>query len=266
MPTMRREEAFRIAAKLRQEGVQGVVISGGEPTLLPYLAELVQELSGPLPDGAVPPRVVLSTNGLASLRVMERVLPGLSWIALPLESAVEEEHRELRKGVAPHRARVLDLLREVRKNYQTVGVKLGTVVTRRNVIGAPRVLDLIEESWLPDVWKVYQMSETNYGADNRDWLSVGDDEFEEVVARCQEAADERGVDLRVYRNSSRTGSYFFIDPDCEVVVIDDGEERRLGNFFDLVGDGGVRSSGLVQPFRNAANFVGTYPVELKGQR
>ncbi|WP_427925448.1 radical SAM protein [Streptomyces sp. cg40] len=257
-PTMRREEAFRIAATLRQEGVQGVVISGGEPTLLPYLGDLVEELGSPLPDGGSPPKVVLSTNGLASLRVMQRILPGLSWIALPLESADDKEHRELRKGVAPHRERVLGLLREVRKNHGTVGVKLGTVVTRRNVAGAPRVLDLIEDSWLPDVWKVYQMSETNYGADNGNWLSVGDDEFEDVVARCQEAADKRKVALRVYRNSTRTGSYFFIDPDAEVVVIDDGEERRLGNFFDLLQDDGVRPSSLVLPSRNVANFVDTY--------
>ncbi|WP_433918760.1 radical SAM protein [Streptomyces canus] len=266
MPTMRRAEALRIAATLRQEGVQGVVISGGEPTLLPYLGDLVQELSSPLPDGGAPPRVVLSTNGLAPLKVMQRVLPGLWSIALPLESADEKEHRELRKGVAPHRERVLDLLQEVRKNHERVGVKLGTVVTRRNVAGAPRVLDLIEDSCLPDVWKVYQMSETNYGADNAGWLSVGDAEFEEVVARCQEAADEREVPLRVYRNADRAGTYFFIDPDCEVVVVDAGEERRLGNFFDLGRDDGVPHAGLVQPFSNAANFVGTYPEARRGQR
>jgi MoaA/NifB/PqqE/SkfB family radical SAM enzyme len=266
MPTMRRAEAFRIAAALRQEGVQGVVISGGEPTLLPYLADLVRELSSPLPDGGAPPRVVLSTNGLAPLKIMQRVLPGLSWIALPLESADEKEHRELRKGVAPHREKVLDLLREVRKNHDQVGVKLGTVVTRRNIAGAPRVLDLIERSCLPDVWKVYQMSETNYGADNAGWLSVGDEEFEEVVARCQEAADEYKVPLRVYRNEARSGTYFFIDPDCEVVVVDAGEERRLGNFFDLGRDDGMPHAGLVQAFSNAANFVGTYPEERRGQR
>ncbi|MFC8360553.1 radical SAM protein [Streptomyces griseorubiginosus] len=265
MPTMRSAEALRIAGTLRQEGVQGVVISGGEPTLLPYLGDLVQELSGAHPDGGAPPRVVLSTNGLAPLKLMERVLPGLSWIALPVDSADGKEHRELRKGVAPHRERVLDLLKEVRKNHQQVKVKLGTVVTRRNVAGAPRVLDLIEKACLPDVWKVYQMSETNYGADNASWLSIGDDEFEEVVARCQEAADERDVTLRVYRNADRAGTYFFIDPDCQVVVIEAGEERRLGDFFDLVRDDATRPAGLVQPFRNAANFVGTYPDVPKGQ-
>ncbi|MEV7070272.1 radical SAM protein [Streptomyces sp. NPDC091972] len=266
MPTMRRAEALRIAARLRQEGVQGVVISGGEPTLLPYLGELVRELSSPLPDGGVPPRVVLSTNGLAPVRLMERVLPALSWIALPLDSADEKEHRELRKGVAPHRERVLGLLQEVRKNHPQVGVKLGTVVTRRNVAGAPRVLDLVEDSCRPDVWKVYQMSETNYGADNASWLSLRDEEFEEVVARCQKAADEREVPLRVYRNASRSGTYFFVDPDCEVVVVEAGEERRLGNFFDLVQDDGPAASDLVHPYSNAANFTGTYPDVRGGQR
>ncbi|MDV9171606.1 radical SAM protein [Streptomyces sp. W16] len=264
-PTMRREKALRVAAALRQEGVRGVVISGGEPTLLPYLAELVEELSRPLPDGGSPPKVVLSTNGLASLREMERILPGLSWIALPLESADDDEHRELRKGVAAHRERVLDLLREVRKNHAQVGVKLGTVVTRRNVIGAPRVLDLIEEdSFLPDVWKTYQMSETNYGADNRDWLSVTDAEFEDVVQRCATAAAARGVSLRVYRNSMRTGSYFFIDPDGEAVVIDAGEELRLGDFFDLLQHDEVRPLSLINRARNIENFVGTYPDRAGG--
>lgn len=265
MPTMRRAEALRIAATLRREGVQGAVISGGEPTLLPYLADLVRKLSSPLPDGGVPPRVVLSTNGLAPLKLMERVLPALSWIALPLDSADEKENRELRKGVAPQMERAVVLLREVRKNYDQVNVKLGTVVTRRNVTGAPRVLDLLEDPCLPDVWKVYQMSETNYGADNASWLTIGDEEFEEVVARCQEAADARDVTLRVYRNADRTGTYFFVDPDCQVVVIEAGQERRLGDFFDLVRGDGDRAAGLVQPFSNAANFVGTYPVRPRGQ-
>ncbi|QEU94147.1 radical SAM protein [Streptomyces kanamyceticus] len=259
VPSMDEETALRVASVLRDGGVQGVVISGGEPTLLPYLPDLVRELSDPLPDGRRT-RVVLSTNGLAPLRAMERVLPGLSWIALPLESKDEAEHKLMRTGVAPHRDRVLGLLREVRKNHQHVRVKLGTVVTRLNTQGAPDVLDLIEDDGsLPHVWKVYQMSETNYGADNRDWLSIGDAEFEDVVARCQEAADRRGVPLRVYRNSTRTGSYFFVDPDCEIVVVDEDGERRTGNLFERLARGTLRPAELIAPARNAENFDGTYP-------
>ncbi|MCX4670865.1 radical SAM protein [Streptomyces sp. NBC_01381] len=258
IPSMSRGDALKVAAALKDGGVRGVVISGGEPTLLSYLDELAAVLREPDADGS-PPKVVLSTNGLAPLRTMERVLPSLSWIALPLESADADEHRALRTGVAPHRERMLRLLGEVRKNHRHVHVKLGTVVTRVNVAGAPRVLDLIKDACLPDVWKVYQMSETNYGADNRDWLSLGDEEFEDVVHRCEDAARERGVALRVYRNRTRKGSYFFIDPDCEVVVIDEGGERRLGNFFDRIAEGSDESPAPVEGSRNTENFTGTYP-------
>lgn len=254
------DTARNVVDVLRDGGVQGVVISGGEPTLLAYLPDLVGALRKPFDDGRPAPRVVLSTNGLAPQKAMNRVLPHLSWIALPLESADRKEHGVLRTGSpAPHRDRVLRLLGEVRKNHEHVRVKLGTVVTRLNVSGAPRVLDLIEDASLPDVWKVYQMSETNYGADNRDWLALGDDEFEDVVGECEEAARRRGVPLRVYRNSTRTGSYFFIDPDCGIVVVDEGEERRIGNLFEKLADDTLRPAQLLTPARNVENFAGTYP-------
>lgn len=259
VPSMSEDDALRIASVLRGAPVRGVVVSGGEPTLLPYLPRLVEELRKPRPEGGRM-RVVLSTNGLAPLASMRRVLPSISWLALPLESADEREHRRLRTGVAPHRERVIGLLREVRENHRHVQVKLGTVVTRVNSAGAPRVLDLVEkDKWLPDVWKIYQMSETNYGADNKDWLSLGDEEFEEVVEKCRIAAVERDVVLRVYRNSTRTGSYFFIDPDCEVVVIDEAGERRLGNFFSMLARKAPGPLPLVRTDRNAENFLGTYP-------
>jgi radical S-adenosyl methionine domain-containing protein 2 len=254
--SMPEEVAMRVVDTVRAAGVRGVVISGGEPTLLPYLPELVTALSRPLPSGEPGPRVVLSTNGLAPLRAMERILSHLSWIALPIESADAGEHKTLRTGVAPHRARVLRLLREVRKNHPRVNVKLGTVVTRLNMDGAPRVLDLVtDDHCLPDVWKIYQMSETNYGEDNKELLSIGDEEFERVVRRCEKAAADRGVRLRVYRNSSRAGSYLFIDPDCQVVVVQGDCERRVGDLFKLAADVEL----AVDPRLNAANFVGTYP-------
>ncbi|MGR6920040.1 radical SAM protein [[Actinomadura] parvosata] len=256
VPSMSERTAMRVVATVREARVRGVVISGGEPTLLPYLPRLVEALSEPLPSGEPGPKVVLSTNGLAPLRSMERILPYLAWIALPIESADDEEHRALRIGKAPHRDRVLRLLHEVRKNHARVRVKLGTVVTRRNVDGAPGVLDLIEDDRsLPDVWKIYQMSETNYGEDNKELLSISDTAFERVVERCEKAAANRGVRLRVYRNAGRSGSYLFIDPDCQVVVVQGGRERRVGDLFELATDIelGVDSA------RNVGNFVETYP-------
>lgn len=252
--------ALRVVGLLRAARVEGVVVSGGEPTLLPYLGTLLAELARPFGAGQAGPRVVLSTNGLAPPRAMEQILPHLSWIALPLESADPEEHRRMRTGVAPHRERVLALLRGIRAGHPGVGVKLGTVITRLNLAGARRTLDLItDDRALPDVWKVYQMSETNYGADNADWLSVEDDVFEEVVRGCEKTAADRGVRLQVYRNSTRGGTYVFIDPDCQVVVVDDAGERRIGGLFEDGDQIGEQLSHLVVGGRNTHNFTTTYP-------
>jgi MoaA/NifB/PqqE/SkfB family radical SAM enzyme len=256
---MSRDDAFRVSGILRDDGVQGVVISGGEPTLLPYLADLAADLGKPLPQGGTPPRVVLSTNGLAPPSVIKRILPSLSWIALPLESANLTEHQGMRTGVSGHRGRVLSLLREVRQNHKGVQVKLGTVATKINVAGLAGVLDLIDDSCLPDIWKIYQMSATNYGADNRSWLELGDDAFENAVSRCADAAALRGVSLQVYRNSTREGSYLLIDPDCEVVVIDATGERRVGNLFDGLATGIDWLKSSITTERNVRNFTATYP-------
>lgn len=257
--SMSRETALRVADVIRAAGVRGVVISGGEPTLLPYLAELVAYLRSDLPTGEPGPQVVLSTNGLAPMATMQRILPNLSWIALPMESGVLNEHKALRTGVAGHRDRVLGLLAEVRKNHARVGVKLGTVVTQWNVSGAPRVLDLIEDYALPDVWKVYQMSETNYGADNRARLAIDNHTFEDVAEQCASAASKRGVRLRVYRNSTRSGSYLFIDPDCRMVVIENGSERAIGGLFDEIDSAASALAAQALGRRLVDNFTGTYP-------
>ncbi|TLS47830.1 radical SAM protein [Streptomyces montanus] len=261
LPTMGEDDAFRVVEILRAERVKGVVISGGEPTLLPYLARLAAALGAPYAPGEPGPKIVLSTNGLAPIPTMEKILPHLSWIALPLESADPGEHAAMRIGHARHRERVIALLGQARRSHPSVRIKLGTVVTRLNARGADRVLDLIEDDpFLPDIWKVYEMSETNYGADNRDVLALGPGEFEEVVRRCSKAAADRGVELRVYRNSTRSGNYFFVDPDGGAVVIDDGEERRLGSFFELYERGEGRLRACVEGDGNAANFTSTYPT------
>ena len=104
------------------------------------------------------------------------------------------------------------------------------------------------------------MSPTTYGADNRESLMLDPAEFEDTVERCAKAAANRGVELRVYRNSTRSGSYFFVDPDGSAVVIEDGEERRLGNFFDLYESRTARLRQTVADEGNAGNFTSTYPT------
>ncbi|WP_367323205.1 radical SAM protein [Streptomyces sp. HUAS ZL42] len=259
VPSMTEDDALRVVEILRAERVKGVVISGGEPTLLPYLPRITAALAAPYTTGEPGPRIVLSSNGLAPIPAMAKILPHLTWLALPLESADAGEHAAMRIGHARHRERVIALLTEVRRSYPDVRIKLGTVITRLNSRGADGVLDLLDRSCLPDVWKIYEMSETSYGADNRDLLTPEPGVFDEVLLRCEKAAANLGVEVVVYRNSTRSGNYFFVDPDGSAVVVDDGEERRLGSFFELYDSGAECLRDSVGE-GNAANFTRTYPT------
>jgi hypothetical protein len=64
----------------------------------------------------------------------------------------------------------------------------------------------------------------------------------------------------VYRNSTRSGSYLFVDPDCQVVVIDEGRERRIGDLFEDEEKIAEGLRGVIDHERNAGNFSGTYPA------
>lgn len=249
VPSMERDTALDIAALLRDAGVRGVVLSGGEPTLLPWLPELACTLAG-FAD------VVLSSNGLAA-RALRRTLPHLSWLALPIDSADPAENRAMRTGNPAHQTRVIERMHEVRRDFPGVQIKLGTVITRVNP-GAVRVLDLLDDASLPDVWKLYELSATSYGADNYDRLSVDSDIFEDTVRRCEKAAAERGVPVTAYRNSTRSGTYVFIDPDCTAVVIRDGEEHRIGHVLHEPDRVAAALRQHLEPARNTVNFEGTY--------
>jgi MoaA/NifB/PqqE/SkfB family radical SAM enzyme len=253
VPTMDEGTVLRIADMLERSGVRGVVISGGEPTLLPYLPRLCERLAG-FAD------VVLSTNALAPLAVYRRILPHLAWVAVPIESADPAEHRAMRVGNAAHRDRVVRLIRCARESHPHVRIKLGTVITRLNP-GAAQVLDFLDDSDLPDTWKIYELSPTSYGADNYECLSVSSGVFEDTVKRCAQAAGARGVPLAVYRNATRSGAYVLIDPDASAVVIDGGAERRIGHVLDEPEGVSAALAQHLAPQRNAANFEGTYGRE-----
>lgn len=249
VPSMERDTALSVAALLRDAGVRGVVLSGGEPTLLPWLPELAATLSG-FAD------VVLSSNGLAPA-ALRRTLGYLSWLALPIESADPAEHRAMRVGSAMHQGRVISLMGSVRRDFPALRIKLGTVITRLNP-GACRVLDLLDDAALPDTWKIYELSPTSYGADNYGRLSVSREAFEDTVRRCEKAAAQRGVAMQVYRNATRSGAYVMIDPDCSAVVIKDGQEHRIGHVLSEPDRVAEELGRYLAPERNAHNFEGTY--------
>ncbi len=225
-PSMSKDRAFDIIRLLEGLGCKGIVLSGGEPTLLRYLPELVEHIS------STNLYCVLSTNGTADTDIMRRILPKLTCIGLPLDSPIEHINNHLRPSSYNSYRAFFRTYSLARQEFPGVHVKVGTVVTRHNYSTLHDLPSLFADDIKPDVWKLYQMSCTNYGRDNRDDLQISEDVFIETIQRATPSAKEHGMRIVVYRNCDRDGKYLFIDPNGDAVVIHNGDELVIGNLVE----------------------------------
>lgn len=247
-------DALEVIDLLARGGTRVIVISGGEPTLMSDLPLLLNAIK------AKGIRSVLSTNGLLLEKRMAQILPAVDWLALPIDSADHVLNGQLRTSDSGYAAYIVNLMQKVRERYPGVRIKLGTVVTRMNKDSVVSIPGMLEEKGLPDIWKLYQFSPTNYGKDNQSFLAVTDEDFASVVLDAQQASRKRRIPLAVYRNADRCGKYFFVDPAGQVMVICDGDELAIGNIItepDVVAKTWPR---YIDEPRLQANIFETYPL------
>jgi radical S-adenosyl methionine domain-containing protein 2 len=212
---------------LRQHGVRRIVLTGGEPLMvkkLPMLLAKARQLGF---------HIVLSTNGSLFERRHSDILPFLNWVALPLDGPCARIHDSLRPGRRSSFLEVTSALLLARRLYPHLRIKLGTVLQPGNLHAVSTIPDAVDELGIrPDVWKLYQISFSNYAADNRAMLQVAAESFETTVRSARRAAERLGWTTIVYRNATRNGQYLFVEPSGDAMVIENGEETAIGNFLD----------------------------------
>jgi molybdenum cofactor biosynthesis enzyme MoaA len=249
----RLNEICDLLPAFREHGVSRLVITGGEPLLVPRLPVLLERARG------CDLHLVLSTNGSLLSRRHAQVVPHLTWIALPLDGPSAAVHDALRPGRRSSFHDVRSALQLVREIYPGVRIKLGTVVQPGNVGLVSDIPDVVTDWGVsPDVWKIYQVSFSNYAADNRERLLLSDECFEREVADALAAAESAGWRTVVYRNSERDGQYLFVEPSGDAMVIADGAERLIGNFLDDLPDVLRRWHAYVNIGRLERNADATY--------
>ena len=216
-----------IVPQLKRFGVRNVVITGGEPLLVGQpLVRLLEALK------AVGITAVLSTNGLLLVSQLNAVAPYLDWISLPLDADTPNVSRAMRYGDARSFSTTLDLIPRVRREYPSLRIKLGTVVCRINkdhILGIP---GLVQGDRKPDIWKLYQVSYSSYGLDNRALIDLTDVEFERIAKSAGHEAVAASLPITFYRNRDRSGSYLFFEPTGDAMAIVGEQEVVIGNFLE----------------------------------
>jgi MoaA/NifB/PqqE/SkfB family radical SAM enzyme len=175
--------------------------------------------------------VVLSTNGVLLGSKLPVIAPYLDWVSLPLDSVTRDGCQQLRTGCSEHATIIRDLISLIRRSYSRLRIKLGTVVCKSNATTVAETLDFLGPSALPDKWKLYQVSYSNYAILNRDLLQLPEESFDSVCAMAAKAAARYSVPLIIYRDSERNGKYLFVDPNGDLVCISGGQEIKVGNIL-----------------------------------
>lgn len=220
---LERSLALRVPGLLREAGVEKLTFVGGEPTLCPYLFDLVEEANRV---GLV---TMLVTNGsqLSAEDIAARS-EILDWLCVSIDTFDAQRAAAIGRGDASSARHAEALLLAARR--AGIRTKVNTVVSGRNWDddlrdGIARIS--------PDRWKVFRflhVPETNDQAVGK--FALADAQFAAFRER------HAGLGAVFEENDDMTGSYVMLD--------------AAGHFFQNGERGYVRSSSLFEVGAKAA--------------
>lgn len=219
-----REDACRMVDILARR-FRKVTFAGGEPTLCPWLDQLVDVARRA---GAT---TMLVTNGSGLEPSGGLALAGkLDWIALSLDSASDRTHARLGRALhgeaipADHHVAVMDAARRAGAR-----LKVNTVVTALN---AGEDMSALIARLRPERWKILQVLPVEGQNSGRlDGLICSPEAFRAFVERHRDL-ERQGVRLVAEENEDMRGSYAMVDP--------------AGRFFDNTGGGHRYSAPILE--------------------
>ena len=231
-----RENSLSVVESLAQAGFQKINFAGGEPTLCPWLPDLII-LARNL---GLTTSVV--TNGSRVTREWIASLNGsLDWAALSIDSVNQDTLLRMGRTTRSGPMSESDYLGTVRVlREHEVRLKVNTVVTRSNL--KEDLTDFIVEA-RPERWKLFQVLPVKGQNDTVvDSYVVSPDEFNGYVELSRHV-EAYGIKVVPETNDLMTGSYVMVDP--------------AGRFFDNASGGHTYSRSIVEvgveeAFRNVS--------------
>lgn len=219
------EDSLLLVDMLAQWGFEKINFAGGEPTLCPWLSELIARAKE---RGMV---TSIVTNGS---RITSEWLDGLNgnldWIALSIDTVDQEKLKRSGRAVQNKpisRDGYLQIIGRIKRSG--IRLKINTVVT--SATWEEDFADFIRAA-NPERWKILQALAVDGQNDGRiDKYAVDADRFERYVERNRSVESE-GIVVVPENNEMMTGSYIMVDP--------------AGRFFDNTQGAHTYSSPILE--------------------
>ncbi|MEG3928406.1 viperin family antiviral radical SAM protein [Microcoleus sp. D3_18a_C4] len=232
-------DATRLLLLLREAGTEKINFAGGEPTLHPYLGELLSE-SRRL--GFV---TSIVSNGARIAELLEKHSGNIDWVALSVDSASEVIQKKLGRGNGDHVQRSIALFDELHR--YTIHVKLNTVVTRLNF---QEDMSEFVRRVRPERWKVFQVLPVDGQNDGSvEELLISTQQFQEFVERHQALLGENFRPV-VETNDLMRDSYVMINPQGQFYNTTTGRHLYSSSILEVGVD-----AALAQVGWNVDNFL-----------
>lgn len=220
-----KEESLAVVKKLAEAGFEKITFVGGEPTLCPWLGELILTAkSYGLTTMIVTNGTNLSDHFLSSNRSI------LDWISLSIDSINNETNLKSGRAIAGKKVisrneyeKLVDRIKQF--GY---GLKINTVVNALNV--DENMIDFIDYA-KPNRWKIFQALPIDGQNDGHiDSILVTKENFEKYVERHKNGLSH--IKIVAEDNAAMKGTYAMVDP--------------AGRFFDNVGRSYKYSHGILE--------------------
>ena len=202
---MSREDCLAVVEALAAAGFDKINFAGGEPTLCPWLPDLMRRAK----EFSLTTSMV--TNGSrVTWEWLNRVDGHLDWVAMSIDTVDPEKMirmgRTTRSGPLsePGYLRIIDMLRQ-----RGIRIKVNTVVTRIN--HEENLAGFIVNA-RPERWKLFQVLPVGGQNDGLvDHFVITDEEFARYVSRNR-YVESMGITVVPESNDLMTGSYVMVDP------------------------------------------------------
>lgn len=200
-----KEEAIEVVQQLADIGFEKITFVGGEPTLCPWLTELIRTAKEA---GMV---TMIVTNGSKlTAEFLAANKNYLDWIAVSIDSINDETNVETGRAIAgkmPLSIEYYKALVKLIKEYG-YGLKINTVVSSKN--HGEDLTEIIEYA-KPKRWKIFQVLPIEGQNDHKiDLLTVTQEQFYQFIDRHKKL--EAITDIIPESNNDMKGSYAMVDP------------------------------------------------------
>ena len=204
-----KEIALTVPEMLAEAGAEKITFVGGEPTLCPYLGDLLATSK----DVGLTTCIVSNASGLTE-NFLDKWGHLIDWVGLSIDASSDKIHAEIGRGMrgdlARSRSHHLELAIDAWDRCRSRGIrmKLNTVVCKPNL--DDDMMELVLKL-RPERWKIFEVLPVEGQNDGDvDDLLLDEGEFQTWVDRHASIADE-GIQFVPESNELMRGSYAMMD-------------------------------------------------------